>query len=88
MKKARMNISHSRFILFKLKIFGEIVTTFFNYTQFFLFWFLYRNIFIGTRGSFRSKFENNTKLQQEKIIKNTSQMKKEKSFRIVKVTTS
>ena len=27
MKKARMNISHSRFILFKLKIFGEIVTT-------------------------------------------------------------
>ena len=26
-KKARMNISHSRFILFKLKIFGEIVTT-------------------------------------------------------------
>ena len=23
-----MNISHSRFILFKLKIFGEIVTTF------------------------------------------------------------
>ena len=30
MKKARMNISHSRFILFKLKIFGEIVTTFFN----------------------------------------------------------
>ena len=26
MKKARMNISHSRFIL-KLKIFGEIVTT-------------------------------------------------------------
>ena len=28
MKKARMNISHSRFILFKLKIFGEIVTTF------------------------------------------------------------
>ena len=29
MKKARMNISHSRFILFKLKIFGEIVTTFF-----------------------------------------------------------
>ena len=26
MKKARMNISHSRFILFKLKIFGEIVT--------------------------------------------------------------
>ena len=29
MKKARMNISHSRFILSKLKIFGEIVTTFF-----------------------------------------------------------
>ena len=28
MKKARINISHSRFILFKLKIFGEIVTTF------------------------------------------------------------
>ena len=28
MKKARMNISHSRFILFNLKIFGEIVTTF------------------------------------------------------------
>ena len=28
MKKARMNISHSRFILFKSKIFGEIVTTF------------------------------------------------------------
>ena len=28
MKKARMNISHPRFILFKLKIFGEIVTTF------------------------------------------------------------
>ena len=27
MKNARMNISHSRFILFKLKIFGEIVTT-------------------------------------------------------------
>ena len=27
MKKVRMNISHSRFILFKLKIFGEIVTT-------------------------------------------------------------
>ena len=26
MKKARMNISHSRFLL-KLKIFGEIVTT-------------------------------------------------------------
>ena len=30
MKKARMNISHSRFILFKLKIFGEIVTTLFK----------------------------------------------------------
>ena len=28
MKKARMNISHFRFILFNLKIFGEIVTTF------------------------------------------------------------
>ena len=28
MKKARMNIFHSRFILLKLKIFGEIVTTF------------------------------------------------------------
>ena len=28
MKKARMNISHSRFILSKLKIFGEIVTTY------------------------------------------------------------
>ena len=28
MKKARVNISHSRFILFKLKIFGEIVTTY------------------------------------------------------------
>ena len=27
MKKARMNISYSRFILFKLKILGEIVTT-------------------------------------------------------------
>ena len=27
MKKARMNISHSRFILFKFKIFSEIVTT-------------------------------------------------------------
>ena len=27
MKKARMNISHSRFIFSKLKIFGEIVTT-------------------------------------------------------------
>ena len=31
MKKARMNISHSRFILSKLKIFGEIVTTFILY---------------------------------------------------------
>ena len=29
MKKARMNISHFRFILFNLKIFGEIVTTYF-----------------------------------------------------------
>ena len=28
MKKARMNISHSRFILFKLKTFDEIVTTY------------------------------------------------------------
>ena len=27
MKKARMNISHCRFIIFKLKICGEIVTT-------------------------------------------------------------
>ena len=27
MKKARMNISHLCFILFNLKIFGEIVTT-------------------------------------------------------------
>ena len=27
MKKARMNISHFRFILFNLKIFGEIVTS-------------------------------------------------------------
>ena len=27
MQKARMNISHFRFILFNLKIFGEIVTT-------------------------------------------------------------
>ena len=27
MKKARMNISHFRFVLFNLKIFGEIVTT-------------------------------------------------------------
>ena len=26
MKKARMNISHFRFILFNLKIFGKIVT--------------------------------------------------------------
>ena len=31
MKKARMNISHSRFILSKLKIFGEIVTTIYIY---------------------------------------------------------
>ena len=30
MKKARMNISHFRFILFNLEIFGEIVTTFRN----------------------------------------------------------
>ena len=30
MKKMRMNISHFCFILFNLKIFGEIVTTFFN----------------------------------------------------------
>ena len=29
MKKARMNISHSRFILLKLKIFDEIATTYF-----------------------------------------------------------
>ena len=29
MKKARMNISHFRFIFFSLKIFSEIVTTFF-----------------------------------------------------------
>ena len=34
MKKARMNISHSRFILSKLKIFGEIVTTNNNNTVF------------------------------------------------------
>ena len=27
MKKARMNVSHFRFILFNFKIFGEIVTT-------------------------------------------------------------
>ena len=33
MKKAQMNISHSRFILFKLKIFGEIVTTYFLLTK-------------------------------------------------------
>ena len=33
MKKARMNISHSRFILFKLKIFGEIVTTYSKMVQ-------------------------------------------------------
>ena len=31
MKKVRMNISHFRFILFNLKIFGEIVTTFLFY---------------------------------------------------------
>ena len=36
MKKARMNISHSRFILSKLKIFGEIVTSFL--LLIFLFW--------------------------------------------------
>ena len=30
MKKARMKISHFRFFLFNLKIFGEIVTTFFK----------------------------------------------------------
>ena len=30
MKKVRINISHSRFILLKLKIFGEIVTTISN----------------------------------------------------------
>ena len=30
MKKARMNISHSCFILSKLKIFGEIVTTLYS----------------------------------------------------------
>ena len=35
MKKARMNISHSRFILFKLKIFGEIVTTIIIYRPIF-----------------------------------------------------
>ena len=29
MKKVQMNISHFCFILFNLKIFGEIVTTFF-----------------------------------------------------------
>ena len=29
MKKARMNIFHFRFTLYKLKIFGEIVTTIF-----------------------------------------------------------
>ena len=34
MKKARMNISHSRFILSKLKIFGEIVTTKYKMTEF------------------------------------------------------
>ena len=28
MKKLRMNISHFRFILFNLKIFGEIVSTY------------------------------------------------------------
>ena len=30
MKKVRMNISHFRFILYNLKIFGEIVTTWLN----------------------------------------------------------
>ena len=30
MKQAQMNISHFRFILFNLKIFGVIVTTFLN----------------------------------------------------------
>ena len=30
MKEARMNISHFRFILFDLKIFGEIVTTYYK----------------------------------------------------------
>ena len=34
MKKARMSISHSRLILSKLKIFGEIVTTL-TLTQFY-----------------------------------------------------
>ena len=33
MKKALMNISLSRFILFKLKIFGEIVTIPINYLK-------------------------------------------------------
>ena len=33
MKKAQMNISHSRFILFKLKIFSEIVTTYCIFTS-------------------------------------------------------
>ena len=28
MKKAHMNISHFRFVVFNLKIFGEIVTTY------------------------------------------------------------
>ena len=36
MNKAWMNISHSRFILFYLKIFGEIVTTFLLLQKFFL----------------------------------------------------
>ena len=31
MKKAWMNISHSHFILFKLKMFGAIVTTYCDY---------------------------------------------------------
>ena len=34
MKNARMNISHSRFILSKLKIFGEIVTTYLKFILF------------------------------------------------------
>ena len=35
MKKVRMNISHFRFILFNLKIFGEIATTFLKHEKFF-----------------------------------------------------
>ena len=34
MKKARMNISHFRFILFNLKIFAEIVTTYLDIAQY------------------------------------------------------